>query len=77
MELFARSADSSYEITITFAPAVPCGTISTDGVSRCNKEATVGTLYPMGGGQYMIRPICRDCTLAMKRIYLPDAERDK
>jgi hypothetical protein len=60
--------------TITFSPALPCSTISADGAALCGKDATVGTLYPMGGGQYILQPICRECVAAMQRNYA-DVER--
>ena len=62
---------------ITFSPPVPCATI--DGISRCGKPATVATIYPMGGGQWIMQPFCKDCVAALVRVYnlLPPEEREE
>lgn len=56
--------------TITFSPPRPCSTIR--GTALCGKPATVGTLYQIGGGQYILQPFCRECVAAMQRNYAPD-----
>jgi len=58
---------------ITFDPPLPCSALGADGVSRCAKPATVGTLYPTGGGQYLLQPICRDCVQAIRWMYIDQA----
>lgn len=65
--------------TITFSPPLPCSAIGADGVSRCGvsrcgEPATVATLYPMGGGQFILQPFCRECVAGMQRNY-SDVER--
>jgi len=55
--------------TIGFHPSVPCSTIVDADGHLCGKEATVGTLYPMGGGQYILQPFCRDCTQKLVQVY--------
>lgn len=57
--------------TIGFHPALPCSTVQGDGI--CGQPATAGTLYPTGGGQYLLQPFCRDCTAALMRVYGPDS----
>jgi hypothetical protein len=54
---------------ISFSPSLPCGALAADGVLRCGKDATVGTLYPMGGGEWMLQPFCRECVAGMQRAY--------
>ena len=56
--------------TISFNPALPCCTWQGDVL--CGKPATVATLYPTGGGMYIMQPICRDCVAALERVYFPD-----
>jgi hypothetical protein len=62
--------------TITFSPALPCSVLGADGVSQCSRPATAGTIYPMGGGQHILQPICRDCVQAIRWLYIePTGER--
>lgn len=56
--------------SIGFSPALRCSTIKDDRL--CGREATAGTLYPTGGGQYILQPFCRECTQALMRVYGPD-----
>lgn len=58
--------------TTTFSPPRPCATIQ--GAGLCGKEATAGFLYPIGGGQYILQPLCKDCVAAMQRNYGLDAQ---
>lgn len=60
--------------TITFDPPLPCSALGADGKTPCAKSATVATLYPLGGGQYILQPICLECVQAMQRNYA-DVER--
>jgi len=55
--------------TITFDPPLPCSGIGVDGSTRCGKDATVGTITPAGGGQYLLQPFCRECVAAMQQNY--------
>lgn len=52
---------------ITFSPPLPCSTVIGDQL--CGKDATVGMLYPMGGGQYVLQPFCRACVAGLERVY--------
>ena len=56
---------------ITFSPALPCSSVIGD--RRCGRDATVGTLYPMGGGQYILQPFCKTCVQALQKVYAPPA----
>jgi len=52
---------------IRIAPALPCCTWQDQ--ATCGKPASVATLYPLGSGQYILQPICEDCTRSMANIY--------
>jgi hypothetical protein len=60
-------------LTIRFDPPLPCATI--DGDRRCGKDATAATLYPTGGGMYIMQPICRDCVAGLAKVYLGDEQK--
>jgi hypothetical protein len=54
------------DTTISFEPPLPCRT--TNGDSYCGKPATVGIAYD-GPGGFRLMPVCRDCTLAVAKLY--------
>ena len=54
---------------VRFTPPLPCSALTADGVARCGQDATVGTLYPIGGGQHILQPLCRDRVAALQRLY--------
>jgi hypothetical protein len=58
--------------SISFSPALPCSSMIGD--TLCGKDATVATLYPMGGGQFILQPFCRTCVAQLQQIYGPPAE---
>jgi len=53
--------------SITFSPAVPCSSVHGDRL--CGKPSTVATLYPSGGGQYLMQPFCKACVAALLATY--------
>jgi hypothetical protein len=58
------------DTTISFKPAVPCSTI--DGDRLCGRPANAGPIYPFSGGQWIMQPICRECTAALVKMYFPN-----
>jgi len=62
---------------ITFTPSLPCCALTEDGVTRCGKEATVGTLYATGEGQYLLQPFCKACVAGMQRMYGVEPSREE
>lgn len=67
--------------TITFDPPLPCSVLpgppsgagGAGGETQCGKPATAATLYPMGGGQFILQPICRECVAAIRWLYIDQA----
>jgi hypothetical protein len=58
--------------SISFDPALPCSSIH--GEKICGNPATVGTLYMIAGGQYILQPFCRECVKRLQAIYNPPVE---
>lgn len=59
--------------TIGFSPALPCCTLVAPD-QMCGKPATVGALYPIGHGNHILQPFCRECVQAVQRVYGPPEE---
>jgi hypothetical protein len=61
------------DVTITFSPPLPCCTVITPD-ERCNKPATVGTISPLGAGNLILQPFCRECVAKLQTVYGPAGE---
>ena len=53
--------------TITFMSPLPCCTYHSD--RQCRKSTTTATLYPTGGGMFIMQPVCPECAAALAKIY--------
>lgn len=54
---------------LQIAPPLPCGALGPDGRQRCGTMASVATADAMGGGQYIMLPLCKRCVAALAQIY--------
>lgn len=69
-------------ITLRIDPPLPCGTLTPtdhDPRRRCGQLARVAQADQLGGGDWLLMPICRDCVAAMARTYgvTPDASSEE
>jgi hypothetical protein len=62
---------------IELVTPLPCGTIGKAGVGRCGNPATVASALPTGSGEYLIMPICKQCSMAMAANYGVDSAGKK
>lgn len=67
-------------VTLRIDPPLPCATLrptADDPRRRCGNGASVAHAQQLGGGEWLLLPICRSCVAAMARNYDAAAEQAK